>query len=349
MSTPTEATVAELSGAAGMQDAVDAALTVAVVIPTVGRPALRAAVLSALRQQPAPREVIVAVDRPRPADTAVAAQRAELVGVDDERLRVIWTGGDGGPAGTRLAGVREATSEIIAFLDDDDEWLPGNLAARLAVYRRAATCVRHPVVACRADVVDQDGESHGVQPREVYRSDRPLADYLFARRSVRGLGFVLGASTLLCGRELLVETPFDVDLPVHEDWDWLLRVTARPDCRLEMIAAAAVRYRLSPAHASASRQAGGWWRGVQLVDRWGLTGQVRADFLLGIPAGMAIECGDRPAAVRIARLAARSRPGRVAWAAFALQLLVPVKLIAAAGLQVSRVKALIGRGRRPRR
>ncbi|MCL9758336.1 glycosyltransferase family 2 protein [Frankia sp. AiPa1] len=319
------------------------------VIPTVGRPSLRAAVASALAQDPAPLEVVVVMDLPRPTDGVAA----DGVAADDPRVQVLWTGGLAGPSGARMAGVGQARGEIVAFLDDDDEWLPGNLAARLAVYREAAIRVRHPVIACRAEVVGPDDEPHGVHPREGYGGEQPLAEYLFRRRGLRGLGFVLGASTLLCGRDLLAEVPFDVDLALHEDWDWLLRATGRPDCRLTMVADPGVRYRLSPAHGSASRPHGGWWRGVRLADdRWGLTGQARGDYLLGIPAGMAIECGDRRAALRIARMALtgprarQARPGWVAWGAFAVQMLAPGPLIAMVGRLLGRGPALLRARRR---
>jgi hypothetical protein len=314
---------------------------VSVVIPTTGRPSLHDAASSALAQIPAPLEVIVVVDgtvgasRPGAVEPVEPSALVALGGLAcDRRVRVVATGGGAGPAGARMIGAGRASAEVVAFLDDDDEWCPGKLAAQLEAYAGAAARVRYPVVTCRAAVVDWAGADRGIQPRAVFDGTGELADYLFRRRDVRGLGFVMGASTLLCGRDLLTEVPFDPTLRLHEDWDWLLRVTARPDSELVMIPAPAVRYRLSRPADSASRPAGGWEVGLGLADRWELAGQARGDFLLGISAGMAMERGEWRAASRLAARAARGRggrPGRAAWSAFAVQALVPTRLVNGAG------------------
>ena len=49
----------------------------------------------------------------------------------DERLRVIALAVSVGGSDARNRGVDAASGEWIAFLDDDDEWLPGKLQAQL--------------------------------------------------------------------------------------------------------------------------------------------------------------------------------------------------------------------------
>jgi glycosyltransferase involved in cell wall biosynthesis len=102
-------------------------MLVSVVIPTRDRPKLLLrAIDSVLNQTHQEIEVIVVVDRPDP-DTVFAVQS-----VGDPRLKLIvntysWTG-----AGARNAGADRATGEWIAFLDDDDEWLPNKLETQIA-------------------------------------------------------------------------------------------------------------------------------------------------------------------------------------------------------------------------
>ncbi len=95
---------------------------VSVVIPTRNRPHLVGrAVRSALAQTLDAIEVIVVVDGPDEATLQALRQ------IDDARLRVKTLPRNLGPGEARNAGVGEAQSRWIAFLDDDDEWFPRNL------------------------------------------------------------------------------------------------------------------------------------------------------------------------------------------------------------------------------
>lgn len=51
----------------------------------------------------------------------------------DERIRGIRLEVNQRPAGGRNAGVKDARADLIAFLDADDEWLPGKLSAQVAL------------------------------------------------------------------------------------------------------------------------------------------------------------------------------------------------------------------------
>jgi glycosyltransferase involved in cell wall biosynthesis len=101
--------------------------SVSAVISTFERPdACERAVRSVLAQDPAPIEVLVCDDGSRD-DTASRfgswGEPVRYVRVEPNR---------GSPAAARNAGVRAAGGDWVAFLDDDDEWLPGKLAAQLA-------------------------------------------------------------------------------------------------------------------------------------------------------------------------------------------------------------------------
>jgi glycosyltransferase involved in cell wall biosynthesis len=55
---------------------------------------------------------------------------AELIG-KDQRIRSVRLDENQRPAGGRNAGVKAARSDLIAFLDADDEWLPGKLTTQV--------------------------------------------------------------------------------------------------------------------------------------------------------------------------------------------------------------------------
>lgn len=96
-----------------------------VVIPLYNKgPHVRRALDSALGQSLAPLEILVVDDNSSDDGLAIV----ESYG--DPRIRVLRrkTPGPGGYAARNLA-ILEAKGEWIAFLDADDEWLPGHLAS----------------------------------------------------------------------------------------------------------------------------------------------------------------------------------------------------------------------------
>jgi glycosyltransferase involved in cell wall biosynthesis len=204
---------------------------VTAVIPTRDRPELVArAVASALAQTWDDLEVIVVVDGPDPATVT------RLGAIGDGRLRVHLLATRGGPGAARNAGVVAARGEWIAFLDDDDEWLPKKLAIQMDDALRARAEIEHPVVSCRALRRTIGPDSDSIWPRRMPRADEPLGDYLLRRQSILGDdGGLVVTSAILTRRALLREVAFDADLERHEDLDWLLRVGRRDDVRIRFV------------------------------------------------------------------------------------------------------------------
>ena len=100
-----------------------------VIIPTRNRARLVCeAIESALSQRPEQVEVIVINDA---STDETANVLAEVFG---SRIKVLTMPHRHGAGAARNAGVRLATGELLAFLDDDDLWLPGKLDAELRVF-----------------------------------------------------------------------------------------------------------------------------------------------------------------------------------------------------------------------
>ncbi len=190
---------------------------VSVVIPTYERPDLiGAAVASALSQTMSDLEVVVVVDGGSEETIRLLSE------VTDSRLRVVVPEARLGNAGARNEGVKRAEGEWIAFLDDDDEWLPGKLAVQLETADAAS--VREPIVSCR--LVARNERASFVWPRRLPSEGERMDDYLFCRRTP-GTGEGLAqTSTLLVRREFLLKVPFDDDLRRYVDLDWMLRAGA---------------------------------------------------------------------------------------------------------------------------
>jgi glycosyltransferase involved in cell wall biosynthesis len=172
---------------------------------------MRCAVQSIVDQTYAgPIEIVVVFDACDP----------ELPDVDlpgNRTLRALVNNRSRGLAGTRNTGILDATHEYVAFLDDDDSWLPAKLAAQMPVFDEH----RDVLLVGTAMQVD-DGRS--LRDRLVAHSVVGVDDLV--RDRLAGLH----SSSFVFRRSALVESVglIDEELPgsYGEDYDVLLR-TAR--------------------------------------------------------------------------------------------------------------------------
>ena len=101
---------------------------VSVVIPTFKRPQLvLRAINSVLQQTHQELEVIVVANRLDLHTTQGVRS------VPDPRVRLLGTPVPLSAGAARNAGVDQAKGEWVAFLDDDDEWLPNKIERQLEV------------------------------------------------------------------------------------------------------------------------------------------------------------------------------------------------------------------------
>jgi glycosyltransferase involved in cell wall biosynthesis len=170
---------------------------VSVVMPVHnGERFLGEAIDSVLAQHYVRREVIVVDDGSTDGSAAIARARD---------VRYLWQPNQG-VAAARNTGLAAARGELIAFLDQDDVWLPHKLAAQVAYLRE------HPAV----DVVVSPLEvalEPGAPPLEWYAPD--------AGMDVQ-VGIQLGA--LLARRRCFERVgDFDARYDLASDTDWFLR------------------------------------------------------------------------------------------------------------------------------
>jgi glycosyltransferase involved in cell wall biosynthesis len=106
--------------------------SVSVVIPTYRRDdTLPRAVRSALMQGPVVCEVIVVDDNREERHSAKVRRIIEEA--NDSRVVYLQNDGKNGGAASRNVGIRRARGSLVAFLDDDDYWLPGKITAQRAL------------------------------------------------------------------------------------------------------------------------------------------------------------------------------------------------------------------------
>ena len=99
-----------------------------VIIPTYNRAEfLRTAIESALNQTFNDIEIIVSDDK------STDYTREVVESFEDERIKYVRNEGNKGPSATRNTAILASEGEYIAFLDDDDEWLPDKLQRQVEV------------------------------------------------------------------------------------------------------------------------------------------------------------------------------------------------------------------------
>lgn len=187
--------------------------SVTVVVPTRDRPQLLRASVKAIVDQeyPGAIEVIVVYDQSQPD---MSLDRGD----DRRRVRVITNTRSPGLAGARNTGILAATGNLVAFCDDDDEWLPGKLMAQVDALRS-----------------NPDAEFAGCGIRITYE-DRQVDRTLDMRRVplealLRDRLAELHASTFLMRRDAVVNgfglVNEEIPGSYAEDYEFLLRAARR--------------------------------------------------------------------------------------------------------------------------
>lgn len=186
---------------------------VGVVIATHNRPQLvRAAIDSVFMQHSAAEvEIVVVFDRTEPDPALLSNDAARPV-------QICRNTRTPGLAGARNTGILRLATELIAFCDDDDTWLPGKLAAQL---QRLATVPDAQFVTTAMRV--QYGDRNSIR---LAGMDRVTLAHLIRSRMA-----MLHSSSFLFRREAMLGSGgfglVDETLPnsMAEDWDLLIRAS----------------------------------------------------------------------------------------------------------------------------
>lgn len=132
---------------------------VSVVIPTYSRnETLIRAIESVLNQTHSNIEIIVVDDNPIESEWRKSSEELMKKYEDNPKVRYIKNPQNMGGAGARNEGIKASRGEYIAFLDDDDEYMPEKIEKQLALFKT----VNNPnlaLVYCFAKFIDSDGTS----------------------------------------------------------------------------------------------------------------------------------------------------------------------------------------------
>jgi glycosyltransferase involved in cell wall biosynthesis len=183
---------------------------VSVIVPTRDRPALLAEALASIRALEGPDlslEIVVG-DNGGLAETAEAVQAYGARHIPVDRA---------GAGAARNVALQAATGEYIAFLDDDDLWLPGHLRPQLALL-----ATRPELGAAVGQVVLTDEQRLRTgDPWPLALSDDGEVFEAFLAEYPQ-----IGATVARVGVRETVGL-FDETLLGDQDWDWHLRLARR--------------------------------------------------------------------------------------------------------------------------
>lgn len=198
---------------------------VSVVIPTFERPYfLKRAIESVLKQTYHQLEIIVVVDG---LSEKTAALIDELQSNQVISISLIQTNEKVGGSEARNIGVRQASGEYIALLDDDDEWFETKMTAQIKEIQKKNLTPSDDFLCFTSleRYKDKNQKKYDKLPNVDYKNSKKnsIADYLFETKGLKNIGFIQ-TSTVIVPKRLLIQTPFTKGLIKHQDWDWLLNV-----------------------------------------------------------------------------------------------------------------------------
>src|SRR6266446_6715266 len=210
--------------------------TISVIIPTHNRSQfLRCAIASVLSQTLQDWEIIV-------VDDASEDNTQEVVkSFGDQRIKYIRHETNRGVATARNTGILNSNGKYIAFLDDDDEWLPEKLKLQFDLLERSPMIVGGVYTGALA----VEGHSRKVISRHTATKRGHIFDEMLIHDSIAP------TSTFFFRRACFEKVGlFDVSLDFAEDFDMWLRIAK--EFQFECIKGPLVRFSVHNSNTSIS-------------------------------------------------------------------------------------------------
>lgn len=189
---------------------------VSVIIPTYNRAdLLRTAISSALNQTFSDFEIVVVDDRSTDHTQDI------IKSFKDNRIKYILNTGKKGPSAARNSAILMSKSEYIAFLDDDDEWLPEKLHRQVELIDQSGS----DVCGVHTNIIKKRKETGKIIFHD--RGTKKLKGNLLDQLSVGGL---MITPTILLRKKCLDQIGlFDETISYMEDRDLWIRLSMKWD------------------------------------------------------------------------------------------------------------------------
>lgn len=187
-------------------------MKVSVVIPTYKRPTYLDRLLQSITRQTFKDFEVIVIDDNSPNIQEYYPIVDKYKNIFNEFKFIEKTENRGAPHSRNL-GIKEAKYNLIALVDDDDEWLPTKLEKQVEVFRSNDEKVG--LVYTWTDVVDEEG-------RIVYQYRSEIEGS--PKKEILRECFIPSPSVMVRKNAIMEAGLFDEKLPSCQDWDIWTRI-----------------------------------------------------------------------------------------------------------------------------
>lgn len=212
---------------------------VSVIITSIGRPELGAAINSVKNQTYKNIEIIVVLDGALPDE----------IEIDSQDVKIVYLNHVNNGNTARNIGITASTGEFIALLDDDDIFYPNKIQKQVEQVMEEDD-VTKIVSFTKVKLFNSKNNVSKKLLSSPIKGDEKVLDYLFRRTNP---GFIQ-TSTLFAHRSIFLNNLFDETIPKHQDWDWLVNVQNNLNVQFKMVDDFLVEYRINSIGTSVGTQ-----------------------------------------------------------------------------------------------
>lgn len=194
---------------------------VSVVIPTYKRPAYLERAINCITAQTYKNWELLVVDD-NDEDSSFRQETEAFMRGYDQNLQIHYLKHkkNQGGAAARNTGIRNARGTYVAFLDDDDEWLPTKLEEQVACFDRASEKVAVVYTGVKAVRITGKGKKDGQVTLPTHKGN--IFPALLKSNCVGT------TSTIMCKTQALFEVGlFTESLPASQDWDLYIKLAEK--------------------------------------------------------------------------------------------------------------------------
>jgi len=186
---------------------------VSVIIPTYNRPKeLLKSIKTVLDQQYKGDIEIIIIDDSKESQKKIIDEKFSKTS-ENRIIKYIYKGKKEGSPKARNIGIKEAKGEYIAFLDDDDEWLPEKTDKQVAIIEKYKDV---GLVICYS-IDKRFGRERISKPTEIITHETILKAFNLS-----------SSSSYLVRKSAIKETDgFDISLPSAQEYDLAIRLSAQ--------------------------------------------------------------------------------------------------------------------------